>query len=94
MVYFVYLNAGGSCYMKAKISTEQYLSLQAEYENLKNQNAELSAKLEEAYQNIDNIMSQLDWLKKQVFGQKSEKTQYLPFEAQLPLSGEICLHRR
>ena len=74
--------------MKAKISTEQYLSLQADYESLKNQNAELSAKLEEAYQNIDNIMSQLDWLKKQVFGQKSEKTQYLPFEAQLPLSGE------
>ena len=74
--------------MKAKISTEQYLSLQAEYENLKNQNAELSAKLEEAYQNIDNIMSQLDWLKKQVFGQKSEKTQYLPFGDQLPLSDE------
>lgn len=74
--------------MKAKISTEQYLSLQADYENLKTQNEELSAKLDKAYQDIDNVTSQLEWLKKQIFGQKSEKTQYLPFASQLSFSNE------
>ena len=56
--------------MKIKITPEQYFSLQRE-------NAELKAQLAAVQDDMAEMRSQLNWLKNQLFGQKSEKTEYV-----------------
>ncbi len=65
--------------MKIKITPEQYFSLQRE-------NAELKAQLAAVQDDMAEMRSQLNWLKNQLFGQKSEKTEYV-----LPVSEQIHL---
>ncbi len=64
--------------MKANITLQQYLSLQEE-------NLALKAQLSEIREDFAALQSQLNWLKNQLFGQKSERTEYvLPVGEQLP----------
>ena len=52
--------------MKMKITAEQYLSLQQE-------NTELKAQLASVQEDYAALQSQLNWLKNQLFGRKSDK---------------------
>ena len=65
--------------MKIKITPEQYFSLQRE-------NAELKAQLAAVQDDMAEMRSQLNWLKNQLFGQKSEKTEYV-----LPVNEQVHL---
>lgn len=84
--------------MKAKITAEQYLSVLAENAALKEQNALLKErdeltgkKLSALQEDLAEMRSQLNWLKNQLFGQKSEKTEYImPVSEQLPLLEEAA----
>ena len=72
--------------MKTKITPEQYFSLQRE-------NAELKAQLAAVQDDMAEMRSQLNWLKNQLFGQKSEKTEYvLPVSEQVHLFEDAAPH--
>ena len=72
--------------MKIKITPEQYFSLQRE-------NAELKAQLAAVQDDMAEMRSQLNWLKNQLFGQKSEKTEYvLPVSEQVHLFEDVAPH--
>ena len=72
--------------MKTKITPEQYFSLQRE-------NAELKAQLAAVQDDMAEMRSQLNWLKNQLFGQKSEKTEYvLPVSEQVHLFEDTAPH--
>ena len=66
--------------MKMKITAEQYLSLQQE-------NTELKAQLASVEEDYAALQSQLNWLKNQLFGRKSEKTELI-----FPVSEQVHLY--
>ena len=65
--------------MKVKITAEQYSSLVRE-------NTELKTQVKDLQEDLLAVQSQLNWLKNQLFGQKSEKTEYV-----LPVSEQVHL---
>ena len=65
--------------MKVKITAEQYSSLVRE-------NTELKDQVKDLQEDLLAVQSQLNWLKNQLFGQKSERTEYI-----LPVSDQLRL---
>ena len=72
--------------MKVKITAEQYSSLVRE-------NTELKTQVKDLQEDLLAVQSQLNWLKNQLFGQKSEKTEYvLPVSEQVHLFEDTAPH--